>query len=87
MLPDSLVSVNYKEVTMALKSRLRGSDGRATETDGAGAYITVPEAADLLRMSEISIRRFLTQKKLARFKAGGRTLLRRDQVLGMVREV
>ena len=49
--------------------------------------ISVREAAAILRLSEISIRRFLTQKKLRRFKAGARTLLRRADVLGMIKEV
>jgi|HubBroStandDraft_4_1064222.scaffolds.fasta_scaffold20527_1 excisionase family DNA binding protein len=47
--------------------------------------ISVREAAALLRLSEISIRRFLTQGRLRRFKAGSRTLLSRSDVLGMVK--
>jgi excisionase family DNA binding protein len=51
----------------------------------AAVYITVREAAELLRLSEISIRRYLTKKILARYKAGGRTLLRRDDVVAMIK--
>jgi excisionase family DNA binding protein len=47
--------------------------------------ISVREAAALLRLSEISIRRFLTQGRLRRFKAGSRTLLSRSDGLGMVK--
>jgi excisionase family DNA binding protein len=48
-------------------------------------YITVAESAEILRLSEISIRRFLTKKILVRHKVGGRTLLRRDDVLALVK--
>jgi Helix-turn-helix domain len=48
-------------------------------------YITVREAAEILRMSEISIRRYLTKKILVRYKAGGRTLLRHDEVVAMIK--
>ena len=48
--------------------------------------MTVREAAQLLRLSEISIRRFLTLKKLKRFKAGARTLLLQSEVLGLIKE-
>jgi excisionase family DNA binding protein len=53
--------------------------------------ISVKEAAAILRLSEISVRRYLTQKRLARYKAGGRgrfgrTLVSRAQVLGLIRE-
>ena len=49
-------------------------------------YLSVREAAQTLHLSEISIRRFLTKKKLKRFKAGARTLLLRSEVLGLIRE-
>lgn len=48
-------------------------------------YVTVSESAEILRLSEISIRRYLTKKILARYKVGGRTLLRRDEVLALVK--
>lgn len=49
-------------------------------------YVTVREAADLLCLSEISVRRFLTLTKLRRFKAGGRTLLLQSEVLSLIKE-
>jgi len=57
----------------------------ATTEKPEGPYIAVREAAVLLRLSEISIRRYLTQGRLRRFKAGSRTLLRRDDVLALVK--
>jgi excisionase family DNA binding protein len=50
-------------------------------------YLTVREAAQLLRLSEISVRRFLTLKKLKRFKAGARTLLLESEVRGLIKEM
>ena len=49
-------------------------------------YVTVKEAARLLKLSEISIRRFLTQKKLRRFKVGSRTRILHSEVMGLIRE-
>lgn len=53
----------------------------------SGAYVSVKEAARLLKISEIGIRRFLTQKKLRRFKVGARTILLQSEVLSLIREV
>jgi len=72
-------------VNKKTRSTEETNEGRSAEL-AEGEYISVREAAQLLRLSEISIRRFLTQKKLRRFKAQSRTLLRRAEVLGMVRE-
>jgi excisionase family DNA binding protein len=49
-------------------------------------FITCKEAASLLKLSEISIRRFLTQKKLKRYKVGSRTLVRLSDALALIRE-
>ena len=48
-------------------------------------FINVPEAAELLRLSDISIRRYLTKKMLTRYKVFGRTLLKREEVMALVR--
>jgi excisionase family DNA binding protein len=52
-------------------------------------YISVPEAASLLRLSDKSIRRLLTEKRLTRFKVGAasvksRTLLLRAEVVALI---
>ena len=49
-------------------------------------FVSVAEAAELLRVSVVSIRRYLGQKKLKRFKVGARTLLQRNDVMALVRE-
>lgn len=49
-------------------------------------FLSVQEAAELLRISQVSIRRYLGQGKLKRFKVGARTLLLHDEVLGLIRE-
>lgn len=51
-----------------------------------GEFLTCKEVASLLRLSEISVRRLLTQKKLRRYKVGARTLIRRSEALGLIRE-
>jgi excisionase family DNA binding protein len=62
------------------------SQNTRAERNPAGEFVTCKEAATLLKLSEISIRRLLTQKKLRRFKVGSRTLMRQDEVLGLVRQ-
>ncbi len=52
----------------------------------AGDFVTVMESAALLKLSEITVRRMLTLNKLKRYKAGSRTLLRRSEVLSLIRE-
>lgn len=47
-------------------------------------FLSVQEAAELLRISPVSIRRYLGQKKLKRYKVGARTLLKAADVLGLV---
>jgi hypothetical protein len=49
------------------------------------AMINVKEAAAVLKLSEISIRRYLTQKKLKRYKAFGRTLLKESEVRALIK--
>lgn len=66
---------------------MRMDNSRADAAPSAEEFLTVREGAALLKLSEVSIRRYLTQKKLRRFKVGGRTLLMRGDVLGLVREV
>ncbi|MGH9727512.1 MAG: helix-turn-helix domain-containing protein [Candidatus Acidiferrales bacterium] len=51
-----------------------------------GEFLTCKEVAALLRMSEISIRRFLTRGTLKRYKCGARTLIRRSEAMGLIRE-
>jgi len=51
--------------------------------------VTISVAADFLSVSQVTIRRYLTHKKLRRFKVGGpygRTLVKMGDVLGLVRE-
>jgi hypothetical protein len=49
-------------------------------------FVTCRQAAEFLKISEVSVRRFLTQKKLVRYKCGSRTLLNFSQVVGLIRE-
>lgn len=49
--------------------------------------LSVRKAAEFLSVSDVTIRRFLTHKKLRRFKAGGRTLVRMSDLMELVKEV
>lgn len=53
---------------------------------GQQQFLSVQEAADLLRVSVVSIRRYLGQGKLKRYKVGARTLVRHSDVMALVRE-
>lgn len=53
----------------------------------AGDFLSCKEVASLLRISEIGVRRMLTQKKLRRYKVGSRTLIRTTEALALIREV
>lgn len=61
-------------------------DPISVPTEKREVYITVKETAEFLRLSEISIRRLLTKKKLRRFKCGARTLIRLKDAEALIRE-
>jgi hypothetical protein len=58
-------------VVMPAPADLNGAAERILEK-----YLTVAQAADFLCVSEACIRRYLTDKRLRRFKCGARTLVR-----------
>jgi excisionase family DNA binding protein len=49
-------------------------------------YLTVPEAAQFLRISEATVRLHLTKKTLKRYKYGTRTLIRLRDAESLIRE-
>lgn len=55
--------------------------------EDANRFVDARQAAEILHLSEASVRRFLTQRKLKRFKCGARTLLERAQVLSLITAV
>ncbi len=56
-------------------------------TQAGQAFISVKAAAELLSISQVSIRRYLGQGRLKRYKIGSRTVLSYDNVMTLVREV
>jgi excisionase family DNA binding protein len=52
-----------------------------------GGFATVPEGAKIVKLAEPTIRRYLTTKKLRRYKIGGRTLIKVADLLGLIKEV
>jgi predicted transcriptional regulator len=49
-------------------------------------YLTVRECAEFLRISEATVRYYLTKKMLRRFKVGARTVIRLRDAEALVRE-
>jgi hypothetical protein len=70
------------------KTNRNGSQGQDAPrvSKGNPDYMTVPAAADWLLLSE-AIRRFLTQKRIQRFKSGGRTLVLAKEVKALLTKV
>lgn len=52
-----------------------------------GDFLTCKETAQLLKIHEVSVRRLLTRKELKRYKFGKRTLIRKSEVLALIRVV
>jgi excisionase family DNA binding protein len=53
------------------------------ENNPPSEYLSVTGAAQLMGVSEASIRRFLTKKKLKRYKIGARTVVKRSDALAL----
>lgn len=53
---------------------------RAEPATSASPYVTVPEAAELLRTKRQRVDDLLSQRKLTRVKDGGRTLIARAEL-------
>jgi excisionase family DNA binding protein len=67
---------------MAAGRRLQLKDPMRDE--GMKEFLSVKDAADLVSVSEVTIRRMLWHKKLKRFKFAGRTLVNRAELLKLV---
>jgi excisionase family DNA binding protein len=48
-------------------------------------FITCREAAEIGHMHEVTVRRYLAEKKLTRFKLGRKTLIRREDFMALIR--
>jgi hypothetical protein len=49
-------------------------------------FVGLEKGADLVDVSVPTLRRWLTQKRLRRFKVGGHTVLKTTELLGLVKE-
>jgi hypothetical protein len=58
----------------------------APQVEQSDEFFDVSGAARFLLVSEASVRRYLTQKVLTRYKACGRTLLSRAEVRSLVKK-
>jgi len=77
-------STHSQPLISAPPAKARDTNSASTNSDDG--FVSVREGAEMIKLSEISIRRYLTKKKLTRFKVGSRTLLKRSEVLGLVRQ-
>jgi hypothetical protein len=59
---------------------------KQTAVSEAEKFVTIREAGEIVRKSEASIRRDLTNGVLKRYKQGGRTLIAVSNLLGTIRE-
>jgi len=57
-----------------------------TEQLQQGKFLSVREGAAFSKVSEITLRRWLTQKKLRRYKIGSRTLIKASDLAGLIHE-
>jgi excisionase family DNA binding protein len=48
-------------------------------------FVTVKTAAEIVKSSEVTIRRKLTTQELRRYKFGGRTLIKLAELLALVK--
>ena len=76
--PELLEAVAERAAELVLE---RGADAVLTSP-----FVSVPEAAELLRCERQRVYDLLSQRRLSRLKEGGRTLLDRSEVIALVRE-
>jgi hypothetical protein len=77
------LEANVPEVKMTKAAIPAAVERRPTDSE----YVGITQAAQIIQVSEATIRRFLTQRKLKRFKIGARTIVKRSEVIGLIREV
>lgn len=75
-----------KKKTQSQSTKSNGDANLGDAALGDPAFVSIPTAAKYLSVSTPTVRRFLTQKRLRRFKCGSRTLLLFDEVKGLVQE-
>lgn len=61
-------------------------DKKTPPVSDAGDFIDVSGAAEMVFVKRPTIRNWLTRGKLTRYKIGGRTLVRRSELLALVKE-
>ncbi len=62
------------------------SDKQTPVVSDAADLIDIGGAAEMLFVKRPTIRNWITRGKLKRYKVGGRTLVRRSELLALVRE-
>jgi hypothetical protein len=84
--PLSFALGGYTDMVKRISRHNVARSENTTLTVPDGEFLDVKQAASILRLSEVSIRRFLTKGRLRRYKASGRTLVRKSDVLALIHE-
>jgi hypothetical protein len=77
MKKERLIDSRTKTMTVLKQEQLKGD---LPEFSG------LPKGAALIDVSVVTLRRWLTQKRLKRYKAGGHTLVKTAELLALVKE-
>jgi len=48
-------------------------------------FLSCREAAEIGHLHEVTVRRYLAERKLTRYKLGRKTLIRRDEFMSLIR--
>ncbi|MGA2301255.1 MAG: helix-turn-helix domain-containing protein [Candidatus Acidiferrum sp.] len=61
-----------------------GKNKKVFDVSELSQFITCREAAEIGHMHEVTIRRYLAERKLQRYKLGRKTLIRREDFMGLI---
>ncbi|MGA7770478.1 MAG: helix-turn-helix domain-containing protein [Candidatus Sulfotelmatobacter sp.] len=72
--------------TGVIAGRKAPTKAKQVKPDAEGRqFVGLPTGADMLDLSVPTLRRWLSEGKLTRYKCGGRTLVKTDELLGLVK--
>ena len=71
---------------MLQEENMRKAKSTAPTIREDAVFLTVQDSAALLHLSPVSIYRWIAQGRLKKYKVGARTLLKKNDVLGLICE-
>lgn len=78
--PDKLIKMIADEVTTQVLNSLKNEPQHPTK-ENSPEFITPKEAADLLKVSPVTLWRYEKQNKVKCYGIGGRRLYKRDEII------